>query len=29
MTALYRSGRRVDALRTFTAVRNRLIEDIG
>jgi DNA-binding SARP family transcriptional activator len=29
MTALYRSGRRVDALRTFTAVRNRLVEDIG
>jgi DNA-binding SARP family transcriptional activator len=29
LTALYRSGRRVDALRTFTAVRNRLIEDIG
>ena len=29
MTALYRSGRRVDALRTFTTVRNRLIEDIG
>ena len=29
MTALYRSGRRVDALNTFTAMRNRLIEDIG
>ena len=29
MTALYRSGRRVDALRTFTTVRNRLIEDVG
>ena len=29
MTALYRSARRVDALRTFTTVRNRLIEDIG
>jgi len=29
MTALYRSGRRVDALSTFAAVRARLIEDIG
>ena len=29
MTALYRSARRVDALRVFTTVRNRLTEDIG
>ena len=29
MTALYRSGRRVDALNVFAATRNRLIEDIG
>ena len=29
MTALYRSGRRVDALSTFAAIRNRLVEDIG